>query len=102
MNNNLKQFYVVGGDSFRTKDISNKGDDETFYCHALRFYFPKRMKKLYDEYKVGLGICTMQGFERRNKESKNTMKRFSNGKGNMLKNNMKRLWTVFKFNQIGY
>ena len=60
------------------------------------------MKKLYDEYKVRLEICTMQGFERRNKESKNTMKRFSNGKGNMLKNNMKRLWTVFKFNQNGY
>ena len=102
LNNNLKRFYVVGGDSFLTKDTSNKGNDETFYCHALRFYLPKRMKKLFDEYKVGLGICTMQGFERRNKESKNTMKRFSNGKGNMLKNNMKRLWTVFKFNQNGY
>ena len=65
----------------------------------LRFYLPKLMKRLYENHGVGLGICTMQGFERRNKESKNTMRRFFNGKGNILMTNMKRLWSVFFYSK---
>ena len=37
----------------------------------------------------------MQGYERRNKESKNTLRRFSNKKGDIVTPNLKRLWDVF-------
>ena len=93
----VKRFYVCGSKTFITKDPSNVGGEETFYLHVLRFYLPQKMHQLYVKHKVGLGVCTMQGFERRNKESKNTMQRFYNGRGNVLVTNMKRLWFVFKF-----
>ena len=38
----------------------------------------------------------MQGYERRNKESKNIVRRFSNHRGNLVIPNLKRLWDVFK------
>ena len=44
----------------------------------------------------------MQGFEARNKESKNTLRRFSNGRGNFVITNLKRLWDVFKLSQNSY
>ena len=93
----VKRFYELGANSFLTKDPSNVGDDESFYMHVVRFYFPQIMKKLYKEFGVGIGVCTMQGFERRNKESKNTMKRFYNGKGNIIMTNLKRLWLEFYY-----
>ena len=95
----LKEFYIAGTRTFLTKNPSDVGNDETFYCHVLRFYLPQIMKQLYQDHRVGLGICTMQGFERRNKESKNTMRRFFNGRGNIILTNMKRLWTVFFFSK---
>ena len=52
-------------------------------------------KEAFEKHGVGIGIFTMQGFERRNKESKNCMKRFSNGKGNVLVNNIKRVFDIF-------
>ena len=49
----------------------------TFYYHALRFYFPKIAKVTLERHSLGVGIFLMQGFERQNKESKNTLARFS-------------------------
>ena len=40
-------------------------------------------------------VFTIQGFKRRNKESKNTLRRFSNKKGNVLPNNLRRLFDIF-------
>jgi len=37
----------------------------------------------------------MQGFERRNKESKNVYNRFTNKKGNILMNNLKTISDIF-------
>ena len=51
-----------------TKNELTPGDNETFYLHALRCYFPQLAIKLYKKHHMGLGIFTMQGFERRNKE----------------------------------
>jgi hypothetical protein len=90
---NLKQFYECGRISFLTKNAD--GDDEFFYSHVLRFYLPKIAREIYTDQGVGLGVFTMQGYERRNKESKNTLKRFTNNKGNVLIQNMKRLWDIF-------
>ena len=93
----LDSFYKVGGRSFMTKNKAHPGDDETFYLHVLRYYLPRIAKSTFEKHQLGLGIFTMQGFERRNKESKNTLKRFSNNKGNVLMQNMRRLWDVFYY-----
>ena len=72
--------------------------DETLYLHVLCHYLPVHAKVNFDRHRLGLGIFTMQGFERRNKESKNCIKRFStaNRKSlNFLVNNVRRLLQVF-------
>ena len=94
-NTNIKLFYNAGKYTFLTKNVSSPGDDETFYLHCLRFYIPQIAEVTLKKHNLGVGIFTMQGFERRNKESKNTFKRFRNGKGNVLVSNIKRLYDVF-------
>jgi len=66
------------------------------------YRLPKHAEELFTEHGVGLGVFTMQGYERRNKESKNTLKRFTNHKGNILVQNMKRLWDIFKHSMNSY
>ena len=95
----LKLFYDVGAKTILTKNKANPGDNETFYLHVLRFYLPHIAKKTLEDHDLGLGIFTMQGFERRNKESKNTLRRFSNKKGNVLPNNLRRLFDIFYYKQ---
>jgi hypothetical protein len=93
----LKSFYSIGGRTFLSKPGTNTGTDETFYFHVLRFYMPRIVKQTFERHGTGIGVFTMQGFERRNKESKNCMKRFSNNRGNRMVNNMKRVWDIFEY-----
>jgi hypothetical protein len=97
---NLKDFYECGRKTFLTKNVD--GDDEFFYSHVLRFYIPRHAKEIFTEQGVGVGVFTMQGYERCNKEEKNTLKRFTNNKGNILIQNMKRLWDIFKHSINSY
>ena len=90
---NLIDFYECGEHTFLTK--RNTGDDETFYFHCLRFYMLDIVDDAWEKFESGVGIFTMQGYERRNKESKNTLRRFSNNKGNIVIGNMKQLWDHF-------
>ena len=92
---NLSKFYKCGKFTFLTK--RNFGDDETFYFHCLRFYIPNIVDQTWEKHGLGVGIFTMQGYERRNKESKNTLRRFNNNKGNIVIGNMKRLWDLFYY-----
>ena len=92
---NLKRFYVICGRTFITKNADSPGDNETFYSHVLRHYLPEISKQTIKDHNLGLGIFTMQGFERRNKESKNCFKRFCNYRGNICVSIMGRLWDVF-------
>ena len=96
----VKHFYSLGRTSFLTK--KEDGDNETFYTHVLRFYLPRIANETRDMHNLGIGIFTMQGFEHRNKESKNTLKRFNNMKGNKLIQNIRRLWDVFYHNTNSY
>ena len=93
----LKHFYIIGGRSILTKKAitGHAGNDETFYIHFLRFYIPRIVDDTFEKYNLGIGIFTIQGFERRNKESKNTLSRFSNGIRNIIVGNLKRLWDMF-------
>ena len=67
---NLELFYKNGRTTFLL-------ENESFYHHCMRFYLPRIAEKTYNRHKLGLGVFNMQGFERRNKESKNTLHRFS-------------------------
>ena len=66
------------------------------------YYMPRLAYATFKEHKLGLGIFTMQGFERRNKESKNILKRFNNNKGNLVVSNIKRLWDLFEHSKNNY
>ena len=66
MKNTIRQFYVHAAKSFMTK--VDTGDKETFYMHALRHYTMKHAQDTWSKYKLGVGIFTMEGFERRNLE----------------------------------
>ena len=83
----VKKFYEVGANTFLTKN--RIGDEETFYLHVLRYYIPYLSKITLQKHQLGIGIFTMQGYERRNRESKNCFKRFNNKRGNMVCQNMK-------------
>ena len=84
---NLKEFYRAG----KTIFLSSKGNigvEETFYMHTLTH-------STYEIHRCGVGVFNMQGFERRNIESKNYLKRFVTPKGNIVVNNMKRVYNIF-------
>ena len=81
------------------------GCNVTFYFHCLRFYMPQLADLTYKRHKLGLGIFNMQGFERRNKESKNSLNRFAtlNRKSDkLLVNNVRRLLNVFLHEMNAY
>ena len=63
--------------------------------HALRSYIPLIAKITFDRHGLGVGIFDIQGFERRNKESKNTLQIFTNNRGNIVLPNLRRVWDVY-------
>ena len=93
---NIDSFYECGTDTFLSK--VDMGDDETYYLHALKYYIPNHASQTWDDHKCGIGVFTMQGFERRNKESKNILRKFNNMKNKMLSQILKRLWDSFFHN----
>lgn len=99
---NLKLFYDIGKRSFMTKNSATPGDDETFYLHTLRFYIPMVAQHTLKEHGMGIGIFTMQGYERINKESKNIFRRFGNSKGNLIESNLKRVFDIFHYEQNAF
>ena len=90
----LELFYEFGRSTFLK-------ENESFYMHCMRFYLPTHADVTFERHQLGLGIFNMQGFERRNKESKNSIHRFTTMNRNsphLLVNNMKRLLRVFQWN----
>ena len=57
---------------------------------------------IHGKYHLGIRIFSMQGFEHRNKESKRTLRKFTNNKGNILQNNLGRLWDHFYFGSTSF
>ena len=83
----MKAFYIVGSKTFLTRN--RVGDDETMHMHVLRFYMKRISVTTFDRHKLGLGIYSMQGYKRRNKESKNAIRRFNNHSGNLVASNLR-------------
>ena len=79
---------------FTKKDT---GDLENTYSHVLRFYLVRHAKITWDQHKLGLRIFSIQGFERRNKESKNKYRRFTNHKHNACVQNLRQLYNIFEY-----
>lgn len=73
-------------------DLDSK--KENFYCHILTDYLVPTMRETYIIYKLGLGIFSMQGMERSNKESKNCTKRFYNNRYNICISTLLRLYDL--------
>ena len=90
--NDTKELFKYGKITFLDEE------DVTFYFHCIRFYFPQIAKEVYTKHGLGLGVFSMQGFERRNKESKNTLARFTsmNRKSKyLLVNNLRCMLQVY-------
>ena len=68
--------------------------------HTLRYYIPLIVDDTWNKYQLGTGIFTMQGFERRNKESKNIFRCNTNKRDNQVLQSMKRLWDVFYYYKL--
>ena len=63
--------------------------NENYYSHVLINYTVPMMEQTFKKYKMGMGIYSMQGIERRNKESKNCAVRFTNNRYNLCTSTMK-------------
>ena len=90
--NNVRLLFKYGKETFLA------GGDGTLYFHFIRFYFPQLADLTFKRYKLGLIIFNMQGFERRSKESKNSLNMFAtlNKKSDkLLVNDVRRLLNVF-------
>lgn len=59
--------------------------------NVLRFYMPKLAHDNLSQMGLGMGVFTIQGYERRKKELKNTLHRFNNRKYNLVISNMRQL-----------
>ena len=90
---NITEFYLVGSTTFMK--ANRVGDRETYYLHCLRFYIPKLARETWERHQCGIGIYSMQGFERRNKESKSIMNKFNNNKQHRIPQQLRRLWDIF-------
>ena len=98
---NIKDFKTAAKQTIYT---ANTGDDpdaknKNFYCHVLTKYMILIAKETLKKYKLGTGIYSMQGFERRNKESKNCAQRFCSYKKNVCVSIILRLFDLFYYGQ---
>ena len=71
------------------------GDKETFYMHSLRHYTMKHAQDTWIKYKLGIGIFTMEGFERRNLESKQAVRNHTNKKDNITVQSCNKLYEKY-------
>jgi len=93
---NVKKFYNYGRYSFLCGDDGVDGQMETAYMHILRYNIAHFAKLTFDRHKLGVGVFTLQGYERRNKESKIIFANHTNSRGNVCLSTMKGLNNKFE------
>ena len=76
------KFYIVGSNTFLIRN--RVGDDETMYIHVLHFDMNRFTVTTFERYRLGLGVCSMHGYKRWNKESKNEIRRFNKNSDNLV------------------
>ena len=87
------ELYHAGMLTFLTDRIL--GDHETFYAHAVRWYFPAIARRTYSKYGLGIGVFTMEGFEAINYMTKRLIRDHTNRRGNICAQTMVRIVMVF-------
>ena len=87
------RLYNTGMKTFLTDLVM--GDHETFYAHAVKWYFPQILRQTYGKYGLGLGIYTMEGFEAINYMAKRVIRNGSNRCGNICAQTMIKITTVY-------
>ena len=93
---NVKQLYDCGCKSFFLGDDGTKGQMETAYMHILRFHIARFARITFKRHGLGVGVFTLQGYERRNKESKIIFANHTNSRGNVCLSTMKGLNNRFE------
>ena len=74
---NAELFYEAGKKLFLSNG-TNIGGIETSYVHILRYFTGPLAKLTFEQHSVGIGVFTLQGYERRNQESKYIFVRHTN------------------------
>jgi len=92
---NMIELYRCGAKTFFKKN-GTVGPGETVYFHMLLCQVPYWARKTYARHGVGIGVFTLQGMERRNKETKHEFKKHTNCKGNLCKQTMKKTVDVYE------
>ena len=64
--------------------------------NILRFNLADFARQLYKDHKLGIGVFSMQGFKRRNKESKHIYTHHTNNNGNSSVSTLKGLNRMFQ------
>ena len=74
------------------KDAAGK----TTYLHILRYNLADFARQIYNDHRLGIGVFSMQGYKRLNKESKHIFTHHTNNKGNLSIITLKELIKMFK------
>ena len=64
----------------------------------LRFYMPRRPRETWKEFHLGVGVYTMQGFEKCNSESKQIFKNITDKKNNKTTNVVIQILKILQYN----
>ena len=74
---NAELFYEAGKKLFLSEG-TNIGGNETSYVYILRFVTGPLARLTFNRHGVGIGVFTLQGYERRNQESNYIFVRHTN------------------------
>ena len=64
----------------------------------LYFYMPRLARETWKDFQLGVGVYTMQGFEKRNSESKHIFKTDTNKKNNKTTNVVMQILKTLQYN----
>ena len=64
----------------------------------LRFYMPRLARDTWNDFHLGVGVYTMQGFERLNSESKRIFKTSTNKRNNKTTNVVMQILKKLQYN----
>jgi hypothetical protein len=94
-----EEFYEAGKELFLSEGTTN-GGKETSYVHILRFVTGPLARLTFERHGVGIGVFTLQGYKRRNQESKYLFVRHTNKLYDFVKQILRKLTEKFNDGMI--
>ena len=89
-----EEFYDAGKEPFLSEGTTIVGN-ETPYVHILRFVSGPLARLTFERHGVGIGVFTLQGYERQNQESKYLFVRHTNKLYDFVKQILRKLTEKF-------